>query len=446
MTELALVRSLVVRPSSYIARYAGQNVDPRQVGEELAVGHVLTGTFIKTPERMRVSAQLVATETGEILWSEKIDIAARDLIGIQDTLAARVAEGLRLKLTAEEQEKIERLPTRDAEAWEFYLRGRDLLFRYILSSFDDADLEEAIRMFNEAVGKDPLFAMAHAALGRCYVHHAQGYGGAEYFLLAERALRRALELDPGLVEARLQMVHVDLHQGNKDRAHETVAALLKEAPTDPAVLFVAGMLYRLDGLYDQAIAVYDRLLELNPQDVVIVSYSKARVHTHQRLYDRAVEELEQARAAQPDHPLVKTFLAMCYFNQGRVEEAQALMEEVLAQHPHLDGVQPVLAWCLSAKGDHEGARALITDRVKETAAADHDISFWLASFYAMEGMSDEAVEWVRRAIRLGNENYPLFADSSKLDRLRSDPRFQEILTELKRLWDERRARDQVGIA
>ncbi|PYQ15453.1 MAG: hypothetical protein DMF80_09115 [Acidobacteria bacterium] len=446
VTELALVRSLVVRPSSYIARYAGQNVDPRQVGEELAVGHVLTGTFIKTPERMRVSAQLVATETGEILWSEKIDIAARDLIGIQDTLAARVAEGLRLKLTAEEQEKIERLPTRDAEAWEFYLRGRDLLFRYILSSFDDADLEEAIRMFNEAVGKDPLFAMAHAALGRCYVHHAQGYGGAEYFLLAERALRRALELDPGLVEARLQMVHVDLHQGNKDRAHETVAALLKEAPTDPAVLFVAGMLYRLDGLYDQAIAVYDRLLELNPQDVVIVSYSKARVHTHQRLYDRAVEELEQARAAQPDHPLVKTFLAMCYFNQGRVEEAQALMEEVLAQHPHLDGVQPVLAWCLSAKGDHEGARALITDRVKETAAADHDISFWLASFYAMEGMSDEAVEWVRRAIRLGNENYPLFADSSKLDRLRSDPRFQEILTELKRLWDERRARDQVGIA
>ncbi|PYQ01269.1 MAG: hypothetical protein DMF82_19745 [Acidobacteria bacterium] len=106
----------------------------------------------------------------------------------------------------------------------------------------------------------------------------------------------------------------------------------------------------------------------------------------------------------------------------------------------------MLAWCLSAKGDHEGARALITDRVKETAAADHDISFWLASFYAMEGMSDEAVEWVRRAIRLGNENYPLFADSSKLDRLRSDPRFQEILTELKRLWDERRARDQVGIA
>jgi serine/threonine-protein kinase len=446
ITELALVRSLVVRPSFYIARYAGQNVDPRQIGQALAVGHVLAGTYIKTPDRMRVSAQLIATESGEILWSEKMDIAARDLISVQDTIASRVAGGLRLKLTPEEQEKMERLPTQDAEAYEFYLRGRDLLFRFILHSFDDADLEEAIRMFNEAVGKDPLFALTHADLGRCYVHHAQGYGGAEYYLLAERALRRALELDPGLTEARLQMVHVDLHQGNKDRAHETVAALLKEAPADPAVLFVAGMLYRLDGLYDQAIAVYDRLLELNPQDVVIVNYSKARIHTHQRRYDEAVEELEQARAAQPDHPLVKTFLAVCHFNQGRVDEAQALMEDVIAHHPHLDGVQPVLAWCLSAKGDHERARALVTDRVKETAAADHDISFWLAAFFAMEGMTDEALHWVRRAVAIGNENYPLFADSQKLDRLRGDPRFEEILAELKRVWEERRARDQVGIA
>jgi serine/threonine-protein kinase len=446
ITELAMVRSLVVRPSSYVARYAGKNVDPRQIGEELAVGHVLTGTYIKTPETMRVSAQLLATVTGEILWSEKMDIGARDLIAIQDTLAARVAAGLRLKLTAEEQEKMERLPTQDSEAYEFYLRGRDLLFRYILSSFDDADLEEAIRMFNEAVGKDPLFALAHAALGRCYVHHAQGYGGVDYYLLAERALRRALELDRGLVDARLQMVHVDLHHGNKDRAHETVAALLKEVPNDPSVLYVAGMLYRLDGLYDQSLAVFDRLLELNPQDVVIVGYNKGRVYTHQGRFDEAVVELERARAEEPDHPLVKTFLAICYFNQGRVDDAQALMEDVLAQHPHLDGVQPVLAWCLSAKGEHVQARALITERVKETAAADHDIAFWLASFYAMEGMKDEALEWVHRAVSIGNENYPLFADSRKLDSLRDDPRFQVLLAELKRLWEERRTRDQARIA
>src|SRR5207249_898059 len=222
---------------------------------------------------MRVSCQLRDAASGEILWSEKMDIAARDLITVQDTIAERVTAGLRLKLTPEEQEKIERLPTQDPEAYEYYLRGRDLLYRYILHSFDDADLEEAIRMFNEAVGKDPLFSLAHAALGRCYVHHAQGYGGPDYYLLAERALRRALELDPASVEARLEMVHVDLHHGNKDRALETVAALLKEAPTDPKVLFVAVGRHRVRRPHGHAPADCDRPPELDPAEGAIVSPS-----------------------------------------------------------------------------------------------------------------------------------------------------------------------------
>jgi serine/threonine-protein kinase len=295
-------------------------------------------------------------------------------------------------------------------------------------------------MFNEAIGLDPEFAAAHTALGRCYVHHAQGYGGEEYYTLAHRALRRALSIDPASVEARLQMAYVDLHHGDKDGANAAIAQLRREAPDDPAVLYVAGMLYRLDGLYEDALEAYDQVLRSNPQDLVIVAYNKARVLTHQRRYDEAVAELELARAVEPEHPLVRIFLAVALFNQGKVEEAQALLEDVLRQHPHLDGVRPVLAWCWSARGEHERARALITDRVREIAAADHDIAFWLASFYGMEGMADDAVEWVRRAVKLGNENYPLFADSRKLDSLRGDPRFQELLDELKRRWEERARR------
>jgi serine/threonine protein kinase/tetratricopeptide (TPR) repeat protein len=440
ITDLGQVGSLVVRPSSYIAPYVGQTVDPRQVGEELAVGFVLVGTFLKAGDRFRVTAQLISTATGEIQWSDKIDVAAPDLISLQDAIAARVIEGLRVEPTAEEQEKIERPLTRNTDAYEFYLRGRDQLFAYVLRTFDIADLERAIRMFNEAIGLDPEFAAAHTALGRCYIHHAQGYGGEEYYTLAHRALRRALSIDPASVEARLHMAHVDLHHGDKDGATAAIEQLRREAPDDPAVLYVAGMLYRLDGLYENALEAYDHVLRSNPQDLVIVAYNRARVLTHQRRYDQAVAELELARAVEPDHPLVRTFLAVALFNQGKVEEAQALMEDVLRHHPHLDGVRPVLAWCLSARGGHEKARELITDRVREIAAADHDIAFWLASFYGMEGMADDAVEWARRAVKLGNENYPLFADSRKLDPLRGDPRFQELLDELKRRWEDRARR------
>jgi serine/threonine-protein kinase len=438
ITELAHLRSLVVRPSSYIAGYAGQNPDPRQVGEDLAVGFVLAGSFIKAPDRFRVTAQLIAAATGEILWSDKIDLDARDLITIQDTIAERVITGLRLKLTEEEQEKIERPLTESAEAYELYLRGRDMLFQYLARTFDDRDLDLAIKMFQDAIRLDPRFARAHSGLGRCYVHHAQGYGGPEYYELAAAALERALELDATLTGARLQMVYVYLHRGEKERALATLADVRRDAPNEPTVFIIAAMLYRLDGLYDKALKQYDRLLELNPRDVVVASYNRARIYTHQRQYDKAIAELERGRRVEPEHPLIKTFLALVCFNQGRVDEAQALVEDVLSQHPHFDALQVLLAWCLSARGEHERARSLITDRVKETAAADHDIAFWLAGFYGMEGLADEAIEWVKRAIKLGNENYPLFADSSKLNSLRADPRFILLLDDLKRRWEARR--------
>ncbi len=438
ITELAHLKSLVVRPSAYVAPYVGQNVDPRQVGEELAAELVLTGGFIKGPDRLRVTVQLLNTSTGEIVWSDKIDVADENLLTIQDAIAEQLIESLKLRLTPEEQRRIEIPMTRSTEAYEFYLRGRDLLYKYIQQSHDEADLEATIKMMHEAIGLDPEFARAHATLGGCYVLHAQGWGGAENYMLGERSLKRALELDPTIVNAHLQMVYVDLHHGDKQRARETIERLLREAPEDPSVLFVAGMLYRLDGLYERALEMYDRLLELNPKDVVTVSFNKARIYTHEGRFAEAIAELERGRAVEPEHPLVKTFLAVALFNQGLVEEAQALIEDVLRQNPHFDGVQPLLAWCLSARGEHERARALITDRVREVATADHDIAFWLASFYGMEGMKDEAIEWVRLAIWLGNENYPLFAQSRKLDSLRDDPRFAEMMDDLKRRYESRR--------
>jgi serine/threonine-protein kinase len=438
ITELANVKSIVVRPSAYVAPYVGQNVDPRQAGEDLAASLVLTGGFVRTPERMRVTAQLLEVATGHIVWSDRIDLLSRDLLDVQDEIAERMLAGLKLRLTAEEQEQIERPLTRSPEAYEFYMRGRDALFRYVLRTHDEADLDQAVKMLHEAIGLDADFALAHATLGRCYVLYAQGWGGAENFVLAERSLKHALAADPGMVDARLQMAYVDMHHGDKDKARSRVAELLSEQPDDPSVLFVAGSLHRLDGLYDKALATYDRLLEVSPSDVVIVAFNKARVFTHQGRFEEAVAEIDRGRAAEPEHPLLKTFLAVALFNQGMVDDAQALLEDVLRQNPHFDGVLPLLAWCLSSRGQHEQARALVTDRVRDIATADHDIAFWLAEFYAMEDMAEEALEWLRLAARIGNENYPLVARSPKLESLRADARFAGLVEELRLRWEERR--------
>ena len=295
ITELAQVKSIVVRPSACIAPYVGQSVDPRQVADEMAATLVLACGFIRTQERMRVTAQLLDAASGDILWSDKVDLLSRDLLDVQDEIARRLLASLRLRLSAAEQQRLEVPLTASPEAYEFYLRARDALFAYLLRSHEEGDLDRAVKMLHEAIGLDPDFARAHATLGRCYVLYAQGWGGTENFVLAERSLTHALAIEHDIVNARLQMVYVDLHQGDKEKARARVAELVAERPDDTPVLFVAGMLQRLDGLYEKALATYDRLLEVNPKDV---DAATRRGSTPPGAAEEAVAETT-GRAAEP---------------------------------------------------------------------------------------------------------------------------------------------------
>src|SRR5262249_18487836 len=151
-------------------------------------------------------------------------------------------------------------------------------------------------------------------------------GGPHYYELAAQSLSRALEIDPGLTGARLQMVYIYLHRGEKERALATLADVRRDAPNDPTVLITAAMLYRLDGLYDKALKQYDRLLELNPRDVVVASYGRARIFNYEHEYEKSIAELNRGREVEPEHPLIKTFLAVAYFDHGQIAESQSLVE------------------------------------------------------------------------------------------------------------------------
>ncbi|PYS68722.1 MAG: hypothetical protein DMF69_19260, partial [Acidobacteria bacterium] len=134
ITELARVRSLVVRPSSVIAKYQGQLIDAREVGKELSVSAVLTAGFIHSGETFRVTAQLLDVASGDILWSDRIDTSASDIIALQDTIAQRIVEGLSLELSPSEQVGTGKASTKNPAAYEQYLRGRDLFARFIFRS------------------------------------------------------------------------------------------------------------------------------------------------------------------------------------------------------------------------------------------------------------------------------------------------------------------------
>ncbi|HET7160727.1 MAG TPA: tetratricopeptide repeat protein, partial [Burkholderiales bacterium] len=402
-----------------------------EAGREMSVSAVLSAGFLRAGDRIRVTAQLVDVSTGELLWSDRIDADATDIINVQDTITQEICEGLRLELSSDEKDRLEQQKTANAEAYEEYLRGRDSLGRYIYHTIARKDIDEAIERFERAAEMDPSFALAHSALGAAYTSRVmKAFGEADDHALARAAFDKALALDPHLLEARLNMIFIYLSRGEKAKARAAVDELRREAPNDASVHFVRAVVARLDGDYEKALRSLDRMLKLNPSERVVVSYNRSRILTYLSRFDEAFAELGAGAAVEPDHPLIKTFRARALYYHGEPTKAAEILEAVLEQHPQLDGIRPIYATFLSALGFSEEARAQLTDEVIKTANTDHDIAYWLASAYAMEGERDQALQWLRRAIELGNENRPWFERDKNWDSLREDQEYQRILNSI----------------
>jgi eukaryotic-like serine/threonine-protein kinase len=437
ITELAQLHDLVVRPSSYVAQYQNKDVDPRAIGLQLAVDAVLIGGYLKSGDRFRLTPQLIDTGSGEIVWTEKIDVESKDIITVQDTISNKIVEGLRVKTSTKEQERLVKTPTDSAEAYECYLKARTLLYKFITQTLDVEDLESAIDLFDKAVERDPNFALAHSGLGVCQINYVlKGMGGLEHYARARESFDRAIELDPNLVEPRVRRIYIDLIEGRSEEARQQIRSLMRRAPNEPSVHSVAAYVYRVSGQYERALEAWNRLLKISPTDIVYATSNTVRIFIYQHDYDKAEAELAKGLAFEPNHPLLRTYVAVLDYYRGQIEKATMAMEDILAKNPDLHSQKVFLAYCYLARGDHERAFELIDDHVIDIARADQDIAYRLATVYALANRVDEAIEWLDRSISMGNENYPWVAGNPNWEGLREEPRFKEILEDLKARWEK----------
>ena len=431
ITELAQLRSLVVRPSSVIAKYQGSEVDPREVGRELRVHAVLSASFLRSGDKLRVTAQLLNVLTGDILWSDRVDAQGDDIFALQDTIAQRILEGLRLELSDNEQEKLGRRATDNPQAYEEFLRGRDNFGRFIFRTVANEDCEAAITNFKRAIELDPHFALAYSGLGACYANRVmKGMGNAEDYTYAEAAFSKAFIYDPDVVEARVLMVLIYLSRGEKKKARAEINVLKDQFPNDAPLYFVKGIMDRLDGEYDAALKTFEKLARFDPAARTVASYNRARIFLYRGLYDEGIRELDKGAAVEPNHPMIRIFRSVILFYRGDKEEAIKLMEAVLRENEGMDGIRSLYAIFLANIGRHDEARAQLTEKARGLAKADHDMAYWMTSAYAQLGEIDEAFYWMERAIKLGNENKPWYENDKFLAPLREDARFAELIKKI----------------
>lgn len=431
ITELAQLKSLVVRPSSVIAKYQGAEIDPRDAGQELNVHAVLSAGFIRSGDKMRVTAQLLNVLSGEILWSDRIDAESSDILILQDNIAQKILEGLRLELSDKEQEKLGRRPTENVAAYEEFLRGRDNFGRYIFRTLAVEDCEAAIANFKHAIELDSQFALAYSGLGACYANRFfKGMGEAEDYTYAEAAFTKAFFYDPNVTEARVLMVMIYMARGEKKKARTEIELLQKQFPNDAPLYFVKGVMHRLDGEYDESLRSFEKLARLDPAARVVSAYNRSRIFIYQNRFDEAMRELDRGAKVEPNHPMIKIFRAAAFYYHGDNEKSIEIMKKVLEQNPQMDGIRPLYAVFLAGSNLHEEALAQLTEDALSVSRSDHDMAYWVGSTYALLGDKDRAFKWLGRAVKLGNENKPWYQKDKSLDSLRDDPRFAELMNKI----------------
>ncbi len=431
ITELAQIRSIIVRPSSVIAKYHGKDIDPREAGRELRVHAVLSAGFLRGGDKLRVTAQLLDVLTGDILWSDRIDAEGSDILAVQDSIAQRILEGLRLELSDSEQEKLQRRATDSAQAWEEYLRGRDNFGRFIFRTLSVEDCDAAIHNFKNAIDHDSHFALAYSGLGACYCNRFfKGMGEAEDYTHAETAFTKAFFYDPNVVEARVLMAMIYMARGEKKKARAEIEILQKQFPNEAPLYFVKGVIHRLDGEYDESLKAFEKLSRLDPAARAVSAYNRARIFIYKADYVSAIREIERGEKSEPNHPMLKIFRSGVYYYRGDVKEAIELMSKVLDEHPEMDGIRPLYAIYLAGAGRREDAMKQLSEDALNLSRADHDMAYWVGSTYSILGEKDLAFKWLNRAIKLGNQNWPHFEHDKSLNPLRDDPRFAELMSKM----------------
>jgi adenylate cyclase len=332
ITDLSKLSELHVIARNSTFTYKGKPVDVKQVGRELGVRYVLEGSVRKAGNRVRVTGQLIDAASGAHIWVDRFDRDLTDIFAVQDELRQEIISALKVKLTPEKKDRLARKGTIDEEAYDLFLRARELLWHITRSGSI-----EARNLLGRAVAISPDFAAAHSLIGSTHVHdYANGW--AE---IPEQSLKtgleigeRAVQLDEEEPQAHDALAIALFFHRELDRALAEARRCLALAPNWAGGHLVMARILTYSGDAAAAINMIDAYMRLDPlyRDLTLHFLAEARVSLGQ--FDAAVTALEQRLERSPNSETSYALLASCYGHLGRFDEARAAWAEVMRIAPN----------------------------------------------------------------------------------------------------------------
>jgi len=438
--RLARMTSLVVRPSSSLMSIPAQQLDPLAIGKKLLVRFVLAGNFMRSGAGFDLNWQLLDIPTQSVRAGGSINVASFDLISVQTEICNEVFSTLQGFGDLENPATIteaarDTLASLSQSLSEEYLQARAVLSSFMSRTGSLDDLNRARGMFERVVKQDKNYAPGWSGLGITHLQYAHhGLGGQMHVIEARRAFDKALQLDPGSVEANLYRVYMLLSRGEKESARHGIEHLLQSAANDWNVHLVAGLTLRIDGLYEEALDQFNTSLRLNPANAAIIYNHRARVYQYQNQMELAGDEIEKGLTLEPRQPLLRISLGYQQMRLGDLNRAVQTLESVISDESSLRIVFPTIALCYVQLGDRPKAASFILEETLAAAEADGEMAYRLATYFAVDGDESEALHWLRRAIYLGNENYPWFSKNPAWRNLGGHSDFERILEDLKKSY------------
>ena len=421
--RLSTMHDLRVISRTSVMRFKNPQVSVPEIARKLGVDAIVEGSVMRQKNRIRVTAQLIRGTTDEHFWSETYDRDMQDVFAVQSELAQSIAEKVQVTVTGEERERLTRVRSVAPEVYESYLKGR---FAYDKSN-TRAALEESIGYFNHAIELDPTFAPAYVGLAAASDELGTvtiGAPPAETRAKAISAVRKALELEPDLVDAHLVLASVQEEQWHWADAEAEYRRVLELNPNDADAYAGFASWLLCHGRTDEAVTWARHGRELNPLAVSGANIGWILFQSHR--YDQAIRELRSALAVEPSDEDALLYLGFALVANNQPGDAIPVLEKAMSISHGSPAVIGVLIRAYAHAGRRNDADRLLEELQRRKRAGYVPAAAFVNAYLGL-GENDQAFVWLEQAYQ-EQSNILLFLKVHPFfDPIRSDPRFTDLV-------------------